>query len=574
MTEVYDYVIVGGGMTGCGIVAELLDFRPDASILIIDKQERLGGHWNFAYPYVRLHNFTSYYTLYGYPMPDKIRSQEHHRAGLPDILAYFGQIQAAFEQQKNLTMKFGLTTSEVTELPGVDKTDMSAVRWSIKYADKAGVASEVRAKTLVMCTHCRAGGAPPHKPIVGADDKKVAPAKNIYPNQIEQMGDLKKLAASKARIAVVGGGKTGADAVMHLYWSGVPMENIVWVKKFDLGFGIRASPQEAFDPPEKRGQIALVPFCFRFAKGVPSSLRVHGERVLSSCLPESHPNYSDKVYHTGGGMLDNEELELLRTVEQVLGGAVVQNADGRLHLEDGTTVEYDWAIWCHGYDMTPYVSVPRDKLVIGMLAPGYMAPINWFASASQGGRVLCRLMLMYEEGLLSLWMKLVFTCLYIFLGVFTGPQNSCLLYAKAGLLESCSAWAISRPKVVRRFGARPPSNRIAIASWLPRRRPATAPRQPDMRRLTSLRLRARRVIRLGVHVRDGRHAVVHSGPDEGRPRAVLQNDPHRPEHCPPPSPRRRHARDGHVVLRAPQAAYYSGMPMVCRGKPIADGTLG
>ena len=43
MTEVYDYVIVGGGMTGCGIVAELLDFRPDASILIIDKQERLGG---------------------------------------------------------------------------------------------------------------------------------------------------------------------------------------------------------------------------------------------------------------------------------------------------------------------------------------------------------------------------------------------------------------------------------------------------------------------------------------------------------------------------------------------------
>jgi hypothetical protein len=35
-------------------------------------------------------------------------------------------------------------------------------------------------------------------------------------------------------------------------------------------------------------------------------------------------------------------------------------------------------------------------MTIGMLSPGYMAPINWFASASQGGRVMGRLLLMYE----------------------------------------------------------------------------------------------------------------------------------------------------------------------------------
>ena len=94
----------------------------------------------------------------------------------------------------------------------------------------------------------------------------------------------------------------------------------------------------------------------------------------------------------------------------------------------------------------------REKLTIGMISDGYMAPINFFASASQGGRVLCRLLLMYEEGLLTTWMKLVFTFIAIFIGVFTGAKNSSLLYAKAGLCESYCAWAISRPKVVRRFG--------------------------------------------------------------------------------------------------------------------------
>jgi len=449
MAETYDYVIVGGGMTGCGVCAELIDHRPDSTVLIMDKLEKLGGHWNFAYPYVRLHNFTSYYTLYGYPMKDEVRKQEFHRAGLPEIMEYFGQIQAAFEQQKKVTMKFGLEMSEVIEHKDAP---MGEAKWTIQYTDKAGVAHEVRAKTLVMCTHCRQGGAPPHKPIVGTTADKGVPKNNIYPNQIDTMGDLKKLGATKQTVAVVGGGKTGADAVMHLYHSGVPMENIVWVKKFDLGFGIRCSPQQAYSPPEKRGAIALVPFCLRYRYGVPITMTAHGERIMETCLPKEHPKYDGYVRHTGGGMLDDEELSILRQVRQVLGGAVLENADGVLSLEDGTKLEYDHAIWCHGYDPTPYAKVPRQNLVCGMLADRYMAPLNFFASASQGGRVMGRLLLMQEEGLLSFWMQFVFIVMAIFLGKYSGPGNSAVLYAKSGMCESWCAWALSRRKVVRRFG--------------------------------------------------------------------------------------------------------------------------
>ena len=452
MAETYDYVIVGGGMTACGIVAELLDFRPDSNILILDNQKQLGGHWNFAYPYVKLHNFTSYYTLYGYKMPEYIRSKEKHRADLTEIMEYFNSIQRRFEKEKKLEMRFNLEMKEVEQVPGAEA---GGARWTIKYADKAGKTGEVKGKTLVMCTHCAIGRAPPHKPIVGAVGG-TAPKGNIYPNQIAQMGDLKALAKKGQKIAVVGGGKTGADAVMHLYTSGVPMENIVWVKKFDLGFGIRASPQEAFDPPEKRGRYPLMIFAliskYWWKTGVPKSLMVHGTPLITSTLPDDHPKYTDKVYFTGGGMIDMDELAMLRTVRQVLGGSVVANADGKLTLEDGSVIEYDHAVWCHGYDQTPYAKVPRQSMTIGMLSPGYMAPINMMSSASQGGRFCARLLLMFEEDLLSFWHKFTFTLMVIFMEVFCGAPNSVLTYTRAGLCESWLSWAISRPKVVARFG--------------------------------------------------------------------------------------------------------------------------
>ena len=63
-----------------------------------------------------------------------------------------------------------------------------------------------------------------------------------------------------------------------------------------------------------------------------------------------------------------------------------------------------------------------------------------------------RLLLMFEEGLLSFWMRAVFTMMVMFIGTCTGPANSALVYAKCGLLESYCAWVLSRPKVVRRFG--------------------------------------------------------------------------------------------------------------------------
>ena len=66
-----------------------------------------------------------------------------------------------------------------------------------------------------------------------------------------------------------------------------------------------------------------------------------------------------QLCYTGGGMLDDDELNLLKKVDQIVGGAVVENAGCVLTLADGTKVEYDWAIWCHGYDPEPYAPATR-----------------------------------------------------------------------------------------------------------------------------------------------------------------------------------------------------------------------
>ena len=101
-----DYVIIGGGMTGVGIAAELLDYRKSKSIIILDRLEKLGGHWLYAYPYVHLHNFTSYYTLFGYQWPEYIKKDLNHRASRDEIIDYFGTIQRVFESKPLLQMRF------------------------------------------------------------------------------------------------------------------------------------------------------------------------------------------------------------------------------------------------------------------------------------------------------------------------------------------------------------------------------------------------------------------------------------------------------------------------------------
>ena len=56
-----DYLVIGAGAVGMAFVDSLLTSSPDASVVMVDRRHRPGGHWNDAYPFVRLHQPASYY---------------------------------------------------------------------------------------------------------------------------------------------------------------------------------------------------------------------------------------------------------------------------------------------------------------------------------------------------------------------------------------------------------------------------------------------------------------------------------------------------------------------------------
>ncbi|MDP9183504.1 MAG: NAD(P)-binding protein [Actinomycetota bacterium] len=56
-----DYLVVGAGASGVAFVDTLLSLSDDVRVMIVDREERPGGHWLHAYPFVRLHQPSAYY---------------------------------------------------------------------------------------------------------------------------------------------------------------------------------------------------------------------------------------------------------------------------------------------------------------------------------------------------------------------------------------------------------------------------------------------------------------------------------------------------------------------------------
>jgi choline dehydrogenase-like flavoprotein len=55
-----DYLVIGAGAAGMAF-ADSLIAESDADVVMVDRRHRPGGHWNDAYPFVRLHQPSAFY---------------------------------------------------------------------------------------------------------------------------------------------------------------------------------------------------------------------------------------------------------------------------------------------------------------------------------------------------------------------------------------------------------------------------------------------------------------------------------------------------------------------------------
>jgi cation diffusion facilitator CzcD-associated flavoprotein CzcO len=58
-----DYLVLGAGAMSMAFADVILSEHPSARLVVVDRRDSPGGHWNDAYPFVRLHQPAAFYGL-------------------------------------------------------------------------------------------------------------------------------------------------------------------------------------------------------------------------------------------------------------------------------------------------------------------------------------------------------------------------------------------------------------------------------------------------------------------------------------------------------------------------------
>ena len=91
-----DYLVVGAGATGMAFTDALVD-HSDARVAIVDRRHGAGGHWLEDYPFVRLHQSSTFYGVASTVLGGHVQDQGpeaglHVRADQPTIQAYYDDV--------------------------------------------------------------------------------------------------------------------------------------------------------------------------------------------------------------------------------------------------------------------------------------------------------------------------------------------------------------------------------------------------------------------------------------------------------------------------------------------------
>lgn len=223
-----DYLIVGAGAMGMAFADTLLS-ETDADMIIIDRHGKPGGHWNLAYPFVRLHQPAAYYGVSSRQLGSGEIDQYGSNKGMYD-LASGAEVSAYFDDV--MRQRF-LPSGRVRFF------SMSDYRGDGQFVSRtSGKTTTVRYKKLVDATRLTVDVPAAHTPAFSiADGVRFMP-----------LNDLPRLTDTPEGYVVIGSGKTGIDACLWLLDSGVPADAIQWIIPRDAWWLMRenAQPDEQF----------------------------------------------------------------------------------------------------------------------------------------------------------------------------------------------------------------------------------------------------------------------------------------------------------------------------------------
>ena len=222
-----DYLIVGAGAVGMAFADTLLT-ETDAHIIMVDRFAKPGGHWNNAYPYVTLHQPSAFYGVASQELSKGRRDEMGLNKGLAD-LATGQDVMAYFDDVMRHTF---LPTGRVKYFPMCDFKGEGAFMNRL-----SGETYTVEYETLVDCTYLNTNVPLTHKPNFTVDEDV-----NFIP-----LNHLPNLLVPPEGFVIIGGGKTGIDAILWLLDMGVDPDKISWVISRDAWLIDRENTQNHDD---------------------------------------------------------------------------------------------------------------------------------------------------------------------------------------------------------------------------------------------------------------------------------------------------------------------------------------
>ena len=309
-----DYLVVGAGAMGMAF-ADTLITDSNKTIVIVDRYSRPGGHWTMAYPFVRLHQPAAAYGVNSTRLDSEGIEEFGWNKGLVDCSSR-DEMCAYFDRVMNKTL---LASGRVQYFPKCDYVGEGEF-CSIITGKKYRVGKDT---CIVDATYSQVSvpsmRSPPYE--VGRDVKIVTP------------NDLPDISRGFANYTVVGGGKTGIDAILWILENGIDAGRVTWIKPREAFFLER----DAFQPAPQFAATSQA-----FVKGMleavmaASSLEdILKQQAANGTLLQMDDKITPTTYHCAS--VSRLEFEALKRIESVVRkGHVVRLTPEQVTLKDGS----------------------------------------------------------------------------------------------------------------------------------------------------------------------------------------------------------------------------------------------
>ena len=315
-----DYLVIGAGAAGMAFTDSLLE-HSDATVTIVDRRHAPGGHWQEAYPFVRLHQPSAFYGVSSTALGQNSVDESGFNAGFYE-LASADEIRAYFADV--MQRKF-LPGGRVRYFPSSDYLGEN------RFVSRLDAQSwNVRVRRKIVDTTYLEGSFPASSlpPFEVSDGVRCVPA-----------GEIARIKERPERFDVIGAGKTALDTCVWLLEQGVAPSRIRWIKPREAWWINRKFHQPQLLLPDFYRGMALQFEAMASAISIPDLFaRLEKEDFFLRVDPTITPSMFR------GAVIGEEELRLLRSIKNVVRLGHVKRIDrneialdqGRVPTTDGT----------------------------------------------------------------------------------------------------------------------------------------------------------------------------------------------------------------------------------------------